>query len=46
EALPLYCGLALAGLPFSVEKGTLKPETADEIRELVEQFKSKTSPPS
>ena len=40
EVLPLYCELALAGLPFSVEKGTLKPERADEIRELVNQFKN------
>ena len=42
EVLPLYCELALAGLPFSVEKGTLKPERADEIRELVNQFKNIT----
>ena len=46
EVLPLYCELALAGLQFSIEKGTLKPDRADEIRELVEQFKSKTAPPS
>ena len=37
EVLPLYCQLALAGLPFCVEKG-LAHEKADEIRELVETF--------
>ena len=37
--LPLYCELALAGLPFAVEKGTLPAERAQEIRELVESFK-------
>ena len=38
HVLPLYRELALAGLPFAIEKGTLKPETAEEIRDLVEQF--------
>ena len=38
QVLPLYCELALAGLPFCVEKG-LAPERAEEIRELVETFK-------
>ena len=38
--LPLYCELALAGLPFAVEKGTLPVERAEEIRELVESFKA------
>ena len=37
EVLPLYCQLALAGLPFCVEKG-LPEERADEIRALVERF--------
>ena len=39
EVLPLYCELALAGLPYAVEKGTLPPERAEEIRGLVEEFK-------
>ena len=39
EVLPVYCELALAGLPFAIEKGTLKPDRAEEIRRLVEQFK-------
>ena len=43
DVLPLYCELALAGLPFCVEKGTLKPDRAAEIKELVEQFKEKVS---
>ena len=41
DVLPVYCELALVGLPFAVEKGTLAPERADEIRELVEQFKGR-----
>lgn len=40
QVLPLYCELTLAALPFAVEKGTLKPEKAEEIRNLVEQFKN------
>ena len=43
EALPLYCELALAGLPFALEKGTLKPDRAEEIRKLVEEAKSETA---
>ena len=39
HVLPLYCELALAGLPFAVEKGTLAQDRADEIRDLVEQFR-------
>ena len=42
SVLPLYCELALAGLPFAVEKGTLKPGRADEIKALVEDFRRKT----
>ena len=40
DVLPLYCELALAGLSFSMEKGTLKPDGAEAIRELVERFKN------
>ena len=39
EVLPLYCEMALAGLPFAVEKGTLEPGRADEISELVQHYK-------
>ena len=39
EYLPLYCELALAGLPFAVEKGALAQERADEIAALVESFR-------
>ncbi len=35
HVLPLYCEMALAGLPFALEKGTLSPEKAGRIRELV-----------
>ena len=35
EYLPLYCELALAGLPFAVEKGALSQELADEIAQIV-----------
>ena len=41
EYLPLYCELALAGLPFAVEKGALDPERAREIEALVNQYKSR-----
>ena len=39
--LPLYCELAMAGLPYALEKGTLKPERAEEIRRLVEHYRRK-----
>lgn len=39
EVLPLYCEMALIGIPFALEKGTIKPDTAEEIRELVNKFK-------
>ena len=39
EYLPLYCELALAGLPFAVEKGALKPELADEIARIVKSYR-------
>ena len=42
EVLPLYCELALAALPYALEKGTLAPGRLQEIRELVERFKAKT----
>mgnify|MGYP001261170649 FL=1 len=41
EYLPLYCELALAGLPFAVEKGSLDPERAREIEALVNRFKTR-----
>lgn len=41
EYLPLYCELALAGLPFAVEKGALSQERADEIAALVESFRDR-----
>ena len=39
EYLPLYCELALAGLPFAVEKGALKPELAEEIERIVKSYR-------
>ncbi len=38
DVLPLYCHLALAGLPFALEKGTLSPERAEEVRDLVNSY--------
>ena len=38
EYLSVYCELALAGLPFAVEKGALGAERAEEIRELVGRY--------
>ena len=43
EVLPLYCELALAGLPFALEKANLKPERAEEIRKLVEEYRHKST---
>ena len=43
QVLPLYCELALAGLPYAIEKGPLAPERADEIRKLIEQYKGKVA---
>jgi predicted short-subunit dehydrogenase-like oxidoreductase (DUF2520 family) len=38
--LPLYCELALAALPFAVEKQALSAEKARDIRELVKYFQT------
>lgn len=40
EVMPLYCELALAGLPLATEKGSLPDDRAAEIRDLVNGFKS------
>ena len=40
EYLPLYCELALAGLPFAVEKGSLSAELAGEIERIVLEYKT------
>ena len=42
EYLPLYCELALAGLPFAVEKGTLSADLADEIKQIVLEYRPHT----
>ena len=39
EILPMYCELALAGLPYAIEKG-LDQSTADEISTLIIGFKT------
>ncbi len=39
EYLPLYCELALAGLPFAVEKGALKPELSKEIERIINSYR-------
>ena len=39
EYLPLYCELALAGLPFAVEKGSLDPNLADQIADIVKSYR-------
>jgi predicted short-subunit dehydrogenase-like oxidoreductase (DUF2520 family) len=43
EFMPLYCELALAGLPFAVEKGSLSAELAEEIAGIVESYRSGSS---
>ena len=39
EYLPLYCELALVGLPFAVEKGALDPALAEEIARIVKSYR-------
>ena len=39
EYLPLYCELALAGLPFAVEKGALSAALALEIEEMILEYR-------
>lgn len=39
DVLPLYCHMALAGLPFALEKGSIDPAKAKEIRDLVDEYK-------
>ena len=43
EYLSLYIELALVGLPFAVEKGALAPERSQEIKELLESYRSTDS---
>ncbi len=43
EYLALYIELALVGLPFAVEKGALAPERSQEIKELLESYRSTDS---
>ncbi len=42
EYLPLYCELALAGLPFAVEKGSLSADLASEIERIVLEYRPGT----
>ena len=42
EYLPLYCELALAGLPFAVEKGALHPDLAGEIEKMIKDYRPGT----
>ena len=42
EFLPLYCELALAGLPFAVEKGSLSEDLSAEIEQIVLEYKTGT----
>ena len=42
EYLPLYCELALAGLPFTVEKGSLSEDLSAEIERMVLEYKTGT----
>ena len=43
EYLALYIELALVGLPFAVEKGALAQERSQEIKELLESYRSTDS---
>jgi predicted short-subunit dehydrogenase-like oxidoreductase (DUF2520 family) len=42
DVLPLYCELALAAIPFAVEKKALSDKQANDIRALVNEFKKKS----
>ena len=42
EYLPLYCELALAGLPFAVEKGSLSAELSSEIERIILEYRPHT----
>ena len=42
ESLPVYCHMALAGLPYAFEKGKVPPETAAEIRRMLVQASAST----
>lgn len=44
EVLPLYCQLALAGLPLALEKGRLTQDKATELRELLERAARDAAP--
>ncbi len=44
QYLPLYCELALAGLPFALERGPIDERRAAEIRKMLEEFRE--GPPS
>jgi predicted short-subunit dehydrogenase-like oxidoreductase (DUF2520 family) len=41
DVLPLYCEMALAAIPFALEKGTIGIDRADEMTELVEQYRER-----
>jgi len=41
EMLPLYCHMAQALLPMALEKGPLEQGSAEEIRELLEEYMSR-----
>ncbi len=38
EYLPMYCELALAGLPFAIEKGALDAKLASEIESIIKTY--------
>ena len=40
EMIPTYCEMALAGLPFALEKGQVPPERAAQMREMLVKAKS------
>ena len=40
QYLPLYCELALAGLPFAQERGPIDDRRAAEIRGMLEEFRA------
>jgi len=41
EILPLYCEIALTGMPFAIEKGSMEPGSTEQIQDLLEHYRKK-----
>lgn len=41
DILPLYCEIALTGMPFAIEKGSMEPGSEEQIQDLLEHYRKK-----